>query len=89
MVHEAQQRLPEMQAVLGIAYGIADQPLDDRVTRRPVAGDSQYRAWCNISIRLAYRTLGTPDRVIPGRGKVTFADCHLAAARCGPLQAVG
>ena len=29
----------------------------------------KYRAWCNISIRLAYRTLGTPDRVIPGRGK--------------------
>ena len=40
LVHEAQQRLPEMQAVLGIAYGIADQPLDHRVTRRPVVGGS-------------------------------------------------
>jgi hypothetical protein len=32
LVHEAQQRLPEMQAVLRIAYRIADQPLDHRVT---------------------------------------------------------
>ena len=39
LVHEAQQRLPEIQAVLGIAYRIAVQPLDDRVTRRPVVGD--------------------------------------------------
>jgi len=40
LVHEAQRRLPQMQAVLGIAYGIADKPPDHRVTRRPFVGDS-------------------------------------------------
>lgn len=32
--------VPEMRTVLGVAYGIADQPLDHRLIRRPVVGDS-------------------------------------------------
>ena len=57
-----------MKKLILSIFTVADQPLDHRVTRRPVVGESKYRAWYNISIRLAYRTLGTPDRVIPGRG---------------------
>jgi hypothetical protein len=42
-----------MKKLILSIFTVADQPLDHRVTRRPIVGDSQFRAWCNISIRLA------------------------------------